>query len=281
VEQGLEVMTRFHRDVFSAEAIREYATELKYTAKIIDLLRREIDIQGGEISDELMRWILKNPGIYDGSVTAKTIERFKPIAKTALQRIINEIVRRVLREIDDKVTRPVSVAPEAVSDAAIDAAAAAIEASQSDDTNADEKPHKGREICTTDEELKYFAVLKKMFDGSIYATKKIYDPAVRSDVPIEIAYKDTTAYLNVYFNKPSWWIMRLSVESKIKWIGFDIDPEFAKDLTPSKFEILKPSAFAEFRVRIESSQDLLTLSEVIRTCFEKTIEDREKLRHTT
>jgi predicted type IV restriction endonuclease len=143
VEQGLDVMSRFHRDVFSSEAIREYATELKYTAKIITLLRQEIDIHNGEISDDFMSWILKMPGIYDGGrVTTKVLERFKPIAKNALQRTIKEIVRRVLREIDEKVEKPISYAPDSTGSSNLniieDAADSIIEDIEINDLDSDD-----------------------------------------------------------------------------------------------------------------------------------------------
>ncbi|MBN2803017.1 MAG: type I restriction enzyme HsdR N-terminal domain-containing protein [Deltaproteobacteria bacterium] len=278
VEQGLDVMARFQRDVFSAEAIREYATELKYTSKIINFLRKEIDVQDEDLSDEFVNWILKSPGIYEGGrVTAKILERFKPITKTALQRVTKEIVRRVLREIDHKVERPVSVMPEPLQDEFDEETDAAIENSSTDISNSDEAPIRNRGILTTDEELECFAIVKRIFENSIFATQLIYSSGDRKNVPIEIAYKDTTAYFGIYFNKPSWWNMRISVDSKIKWIGFDVDPELGKQLTPDRFEILAPTAYAQFRVQIESPQDLLTLSEVVHACFEKTIKDREKL----
>ena len=44
-DQGLDVLARFAKSVFSPESIRDYATELRYTAKIASFLRNELDIK--------------------------------------------------------------------------------------------------------------------------------------------------------------------------------------------------------------------------------------------
>ena len=68
------------------------------------------------------------------------------------------------------------------------------------------------------------------------------------------------------------------MESKVKWIGIDIDPELGAELLPSNFELLKPQSIAQFRVKIGSIEDLNTLHQLIHASFEKTINDREILR---
>ena len=117
-----------------------------------------------------------------------------------------------------------------------------------------------------------------MFDNSIYSEKQIFNPSRKQDVPIEIGYKDTTIYFGIYFNKPSWWNMRICLDGKTKWVGFDIDPEIGKSLLPEGFELLHPISLAEFRVRINYPKDLMTLGDLVHACFDKTIQDREKLR---
>lgn len=65
LDQGLEVLARFQKSVFSPEAIREYARELNYTARIVDFLRDKLDLRDRDPSEDLVRWILASSSIYD------------------------------------------------------------------------------------------------------------------------------------------------------------------------------------------------------------------------
>jgi len=274
VDQGLDVMSRFQKSVFSGDAIREFATELTYTAKIVDFLTKEIDVREGDLSESFIRWILASPGMYDGRVTSNVVDRFTPIAKEALQRVIRKIVRRTMSAIDDGVSTSkghVSVAEQVEKKQAADEAQALIDHHTADDCNDTRK-----RINTTEEELECFAIVKKQFESSSLADKTIYDPGTRKDIPIEIAYKDTTTYFNIYFNKSSWWNLRLSMETQVKWAGIDIDPELGKELLPQGYELLSPNSIATFRVKINSPDDLHALNQLIFASFEKTIRDRQQ-----
>lgn len=88
VDQGLDVVARFAKAVFSPEAIRDYATELRYTTQIAAFLRAEIDLKEKEPSEYFVRWILKSDKMYDGGVVnGNVVERFKPIVKAGLPKI--------------------------------------------------------------------------------------------------------------------------------------------------------------------------------------------------
>jgi hypothetical protein len=186
LDPGLEVLARFQKEVFSAEAIREYATELTYTAKIVELLRAEIDVRDGELSERFIRWILAADGMYDGRVNANVIERFRPIAKDALQRVLVGIVRRSVAAIDEGVSLPEQTAkdaPEEITEEVLNQA--------QDEPVAEESSHR-KGVVTTEEELEAFAIIKRLFDESSFAQREIFDPSTRQAVPIELGYKDTT-----------------------------------------------------------------------------------------
>jgi predicted type IV restriction endonuclease len=269
VDRGTDVIARFQKGIFSGEAIREFATELTYTAKMVQFLKSELDVRDGELTEGFVRWVLAAPSMYEGRVTANVVERFKPIAKDALQKVVRTIVRRSVAAIDEGVSSPSN-------EVITQADAAELEQEDVIEASDEASPRKG--IVTTEEELEAFAIIKKQFDNSALANQTIYDPASRKDVPIEIGYKDTTAYFNIYFNKPSWWNLRLSLDSKIKWVGIDVDPIVGAELTPSNFEILKPQAMAQFRVKINTIEDLNALNQAFHASFEKTIQDRESIR---
>ena len=279
VDQGLEVIARFQKKVFSADAIREFATELTYTAKMVELLRNEIDIREGELSDSLIRWGLSAPSMYEGRITSNVIERFRPIAKNALQRVIRKIVRRSVAAIDEGVTsskqelspeeEPENKTIESIEEKSDINLVESIEQESCEDLN-----NLNEEAIN--DELECFAIVKQQFENSALISKTIYNPSIRRDVSLELAYRHTSTYVNIYFNKPSWWNIRLSLKSKTKWIGIDVDPELGHKLTPPNFTVLEPTALANFRVEIQSPQDLLALNQVIYASFEKTIADRQK-----
>lgn len=278
IDQGLDVMTRFQKSVFSGDAIRDFATELTYTAKIIDFLTSEIDVKEGELSESFIRWILASQEMYDGRVTSNVIERFMPISKEALQRVIRKIVRRTMSAIDDGVSTSKGE-PEPAEGEQTEGEPLCVDEdlqTQIDQSTADDCVSVKKGINTTEEELECFAIVKKQFECSALAGKTIYNPSARKDVPLEISYKDTHSYFNIYFNKSSWWNLRLSVESKVKWAGIDIDPEIGSELLPQEYKVLPPNSIAQFRVQINSPDDLHALNQLIYASFEKTIRDRQQ-----
>jgi hypothetical protein len=56
LDQGLEVLARFQKSVFSPEAIREYARELNYTARIVDFLRDKLDLRDRDPNSRNADW---------------------------------------------------------------------------------------------------------------------------------------------------------------------------------------------------------------------------------
>lgn len=268
-DQGLEVMARFAKSVFSPEAIRDYATELKYTANIANLLRQELDLKDRDPSEHFIRWILKSEKIYEGVVNINVVERFRPIVKTALTRVVREIVRRSLTAMEEEaagvqpspipvVPAPSSLTPEVV---------VPLTSPADQDTI--------RPIVTTENELRAFEIVKGIYDADPTNGGMIFEPSARKEIPIEISYKDTTGYFGIYFNKSSWWIVRLVVESKKPWVGFNIEREKFLSLVPSQFTVLEVSAHAENRVAINSPEDLLALAPLLLEAMKKTIEDRK------
>lgn len=273
LDQGLDVLYRFSKSIFSPDAIRDYATELFYTAKIADFLRGELDLREREPSEYFIRWILKSESMYDGVVNSNVVDRFKSISKNSLTRVIRDIVRRSVSALDDQVVSPavsVSVPINQNDQKSMDNNSTKNESSVVPDSVSSPK------IVTTEDELKFYSIIKEQFERSILASSKIFDASQRKEVALEINYKDTTGYVGVHFNKPSWWIFRAVLESKTKWIGFNIDTELGKTLVPAGFNILSPSPYAEFRVEVKSIDDINSLNRLIFSAMQKTIKDRER-----
>lgn len=267
-DQGLDVMARFGKTVFSPEAIRDYATELKYTNNIANILRQELDLGARDPSEHFVRWILKSEKIYDGVVNMNVVERFRPIVKTALTRVIREIVRRSLTAMEEQAAgaQP-TPAPVATPSAPEPPAPKAGEVEQ--DT--------GRPIVTTEKELRCFEIVKTIFDGEPTNGGMIFEPSMRKEIPIELAYKDTTGYFAIYFNKTTWWVVRVLIESKRPWAAFNMERSkfLAMAAQFPQFPVLESSALVENRLGIDSPEDLLALKPLILEAMRRTVEERK------
>ena len=261
VEQGLDVLANFCKAAtFTRDTVRDNAKELKYTDTIAIFLREHLNPREGNTDESFIRWILgelKEKGGPSGVVTANVVNSFRPIVNKALTRIFQEIVRRSMS-------------------AAMDAAAApTITQSQSPPveevtgTPKDENPSKS--IITTEDELALYKAIEEIFDHSPYKGGVIYEPFMRREIPIELGYKDTTAYFGIYFNKPGWWFMRAMLDGKNKWLGFDLPAEIGIPLVPEAVKILPKNHFSPMRVAFSGLDDLRLLEPVILATMEHNV----------
>lgn len=276
-DQGLDVLARFAKSVFSADAIRDYATELRYTAEMAAFLRKELDLKDREPSEYFVRWILKAEQMYDGVVNANVLERFRPIAKDALTRVIREIVRRSISAMEQEAAQPVSGGAVTMTQSRSPVSPGDQKLPNTDVPVISDHPEPQRHcIETTERELEVFEIVKGMFDRSQFADSKILDGATRKEVQTAISYKDTTGYFGIFFNKPSYWIMRVSIEGRKNWVGFNIDESLGTSLIPAGMVKVEPSPYADFRIQINAPEDIARLSQIVLAAFQKTINDRNK-----
>jgi len=276
-DQGLDVIARFAKQVFSAEAIRDYATELRYTAQIAAFLRQELDLKDKEPSEYFLRWVLKAEQMYDGVVNSNVLDRFRPIAKDALTRVVREIVRRSVSAMEQEAAQPVTAPATQVQQAKTPAVEAVPTPEAQDPLPETEAPEAARPgIVTTERELRVFGIVKSQFERSALVTTHVYDSSTRKEVPLVLTYKDTTGYFGILFNKPSWWIMRLSIEGRRNWVGFNVDEAVGTPLIPEGMTRIDASPFASFRIQIDSPEDIDRLHRLVFAAFEKTIRDRDR-----
>jgi hypothetical protein len=281
-DQGIDVMVRFCKQVFSPEAIRDYATELRYTAQIAAFLRQELDLKDREPSEYFLRWLLKAEQMYAGVVNANVLDRFRPIAKDALTRVIREIVRRSITAMEQEAAQPVTVSAAQLQqvEASVPKIGPPVHATKPlSQQEAGEADRSG--IETTERELQAFGIVKGLFERSALVATQVYDSVVSKDTALSLYYKDTTGYFAICFNKPSWWIMRLSIEGRKNWVGFNVDEAVGTSLIPEGMIRLDPSPFASFRVQITSPEDINRLHRLVYAAFEKTIRDRDRTKEAT
>ena len=265
MDNGIEVLPRFSKIQFSPASINEYATELLYTAKIAEFLRNEIDLKDQTPSEYFIRWVLKSPNMFDGIVNANTIERFRGITKSALSRVIKGIVRRSISAMDDEVSKPEDNQQNKPSNTE-----SVVTTNTSEQETKDNNPN----IITTENELKFFDNVRKIFEEAGYNGKTIYEPGKRQNVPIELSYKDTTSYFGVYLNKPAWWFVRGYIENKTPWLGFNLPTEVAEPLVSDKSTILPYNTFPGIRIAINSVDDVFKYKNLVIASIEATIKQR-------
>ncbi len=274
-DQGIEVLARFAKPVFSPEAIREYATELLYTARMADFLRAELDLRERDPSEYLMRWILKSEGMYEGTVNANVIERFRPIAKAALTRVVREIVRRSITAMEEGAAPAVRGAPVTPAVETAGPAEGASDSAESEDCRG-EDADEGRGIVTTEAELQVFAIAKEQFEQSALSRATVLDGQTRRDVPVTIGYKDTQSYFGVYLHRPSWWFLRAKLDCKKPWVAFNLDPEAAAPLVPAGRTLLSGYAWAPFRILVAGPDDLHQLHRLVFAAMQRQVDEHQR-----
>jgi hypothetical protein len=94
-------------------------------------------------------------------------------------------------------------------------------------------------------------------------------------VPLELSFKDTTAYFGVYFNKPSWWFARLVLEAREPWVGFNVPEDTFRAALPDGMRILASHPYADWRVAISDVSDLVRLEPMFVAAMNQCIESRE------
>lgn len=184
VGEDFAIFKRVSKQVFSAEAIRDFAAELAYTNRVTDFLRQELDLREREPSEAFVRWVLSTGSLYDGRITSSVVERFQPIVKVAMNRVLRAAFER------------------------------SIAALAGDEKPADEREERRkREVETTEAELEAYAEVRRVFEA--------LPVGVRGS--LELSYKDTTAYFGIYIGKVSNWVARVALGPRASWIGFNLE----------------------------------------------------------
>ena len=216
--------------------------------------------------------------MYDGIVNANVLDRFRPIVKDALTRVVREIVRRSITAMEKEAAQPVKSALDQhkqPSHNAKDSVPTEAEVALPEEENSEANLTR---IVTTEQELAVYGIVKEMFEKSPYNGITVTDAATRKKVPVVLTYKDTVRYFGVYFNKPSWWILRLCLEGRTKWIGFDIGESEGASLVPQHMTRLEPHPLAAFRVQIDSTEDVSKSSRPHSLCIRQDhCREREKV----
>jgi len=125
-----------------------------------------------------------------------------------------------------------------------------------------------------------FEEVKNIFIQAGFPRREIFDPAKRKNVPLEIGYKDTTVYFGIYLNKPSWWVIRAYVEARKPRVGFNLPQELTSKMVLPTGTILPANSYANFRISIDSIEDIRAIKDIVIAAINHTIQERNSMAAT-
>ena len=173
-EQSISYIEKFIKENLDVDNILNTASDLKY----LNLTKIAFKELMDNPSDDFIRLLL-NMGIYDGVKNQKVIDKFKPLAKRAINQLINEKLsskfKETLKNDDNDKEEPV------------------------EDQKEESK------IVTTIDELNSFAIVKSILRKEIE--------------PQRITYKDTESYFGILVDgNIRKWVIRINLNSRNKHI---------------------------------------------------------------
>lgn len=172
-EQSITYVEKFIKNNLDIDNILNTANDLKY----LNLTKIAFKQLLENPSDDFVRLLL-NMGVYDGVKNQKIIDKFKPIAKRAMNQLINEKMSTKFKETLNN------------------------DENEKEDVNElEEVLEAENKIVTTIDELNSFAIVKSL---------------LRKEVePQRITYKDTESYFGILLdNNIGKWIIRINLNTR-------------------------------------------------------------------
>lgn len=183
-DADIAVLERFRKDVFSVDSLVSYAEDLVFLGTLKNQFKRLLR----EPSDEFISFAVKEAHIVDTRVTAKVIERFRPLVKESISAAVLEIVQQSL--LPQAAALETVAAPSVEEGIVIDGKDAEV----------------GQRVVTTEEEREAFAIVKE-----------IVGPHVPNAELIKA--RDTESYFAVMYNVTTRWFVRFYVQDREKKIA--------------------------------------------------------------
>ena len=173
-EQSITYVEKFIKANLDIDNILNTASDLKY----LNLTKIAFKELMENPSDEFIRLLL-NTGIYDGVKKQKVIDKFKPIAKRAMNQFVNEKLSTKFKET--------------------------LTSSENEKDDSIEEIKEENKIVTTIDELNSYAIVKSILRKEVE--------------PQRIVYKDTESYFGILLdNNIRKWILRINLNSRNKHI---------------------------------------------------------------
>jgi hypothetical protein len=228
-------LAKFSRESFNSETLVADAENSRYRGAMIDKLVRTLRDPGAD--DTFVKWLMD--GIYEGSKTAKVIDRMKDLAREAVE---PAMLRAVGDGMIDKLRTKIYAAERGESGSDESATPTAAPAAEVEDK-------KGGAVTTT-QEIEFFNAVRMIVGRGGMDTDKVL-------------YKDTSYYFNVSYEKPTKWFIRYFGDSKRPNITTLVPVDRARELAPG-FEVeAAPAAFGTSRIYLDQVGQIWALQSVV------------------
>ena len=243
-EKVASFLSKFSRDSFNAETLITDAENSRYrqamTEKLVRILRNPSE-------DKIfMSWLTKD--IYTGKRTNQVMTRMSNIAKEAIE---PALLRVLGDDLFEKLKERWRAASELKTETSERVANVSIKDVMSDIIlNSNEKTIEKKGIVTTEDELKFYEIVKDICTHAGYDSNKII-------------FRDTINYFNISYEKPTKWFLRFFGDAKRKHVTTLVPTNDVQALVKG-FEIEdSPPVFGISRIFIGGIDQLKGIESVI------------------
>jgi predicted type IV restriction endonuclease len=254
-------LSKFSRDFFNAETLVTDAENSRYRQAMIDRLAAALKAPAE--NEGFMRWLTEE--VYKGKRTGAVMTRLGEVAKEAIEPallrvmgddFLDKLKERIqrLRETGDSPTEPAQnvLKPDS--------------AKPFEEVKGFAGEEKQRQaVETTQEELDFFALIR--------------DICAKGGMnPEEILYRDTTAYFNISYRKPTKWFLRFfSSNPKRKSVVTWVPTAEAKQLVSGFVIEDAPAALGLSRVYLENIAQIWALKALVLRSLELSKVSKEEV----
>ena len=239
-------LTKFSRDVFNAETLVTDAENSSYRQSMVEKL---VCVLRAPSKDEnFMKWLAS--GIYPGKRTATVMARMGELAREAIEPALLRVMGdEFVEQLKERIHAVQQKQPENLE-------------LQNDTINkeiveicvGDNQQKEKKEIVTTEEELRFYEVVKRIIEESEFDVQKLL-------------YKDTVNYFNVSYEKPTKWFLRFFSDQRRKNIVTMVGLEKAREIA-REFEVEEaPKVFGTSRIYIEHAEDIGNMKDLVIECL--------------
>ena len=239
-------LTKFSRDAFNAETLVTDAENSRYRQSMVEKL---VCVLRTPSKDEnFIKWLAS--GIYPGKRTAAVMARMGELAQEAIEPALLRVMGdEFVEQLKERIHAVQKKQPENLEPQNDTINKKMVEICASDSQQKEKK-----EIVTTEEELRFYEVVKRIVEESEFDVQKLL-------------YKDTVNYFNVSYEKPTKWFLRFFSDQKRKNIVTMVGLEKAREIA-REFEVEEaPKVFGTSRIYIEQAEDIGNMKDLVIECL--------------
>ena len=237
---------KFSRDAFNAETLVTDAENSRYRQAMLEKL---VCVLRAPSKDEnFMKWLATD--IYPGKRTSAVMARMGELAQEAIEPALLRVMGdEFVEQLKERIHAAQQKQPEN-----LEPQNDTIKKEIVENRVCDNQQKEKKEIVTTEEELMFYDVVKRIVEGTEFDAQKLL-------------YKDTINYFNISYEKPTKWFLRFFSDQKRKNIVTMVGLEKARELA-QEFEVEEaPKVFGTSRIYIEQAEDIGNMKDLVIECL--------------